>query len=83
MRSIQVGNSGPLSILARFKKRLSRSSNHSSRSDEKLPSSAQIILAAAQRVDTAVKIAMSIKYATMTKLGPDDLTSYYQSRKKE
>ncbi|KAF8736299.1 hypothetical protein AX14_000551 [Amanita brunnescens Koide BX004] len=79
MRSIQVGNSGPLSILARFKKRLSRSSNHSSRSDEKLPSSAQIILAAAQRVDTAVKIAMSIKYATMTKLGPDDLTSYYQT----
>jgi hypothetical protein len=69
MRNILVDSSRPLSFLARFKKRLSRGSNHPSRSDEKLPSSAQIILAAAQRVDTVVKIATSIKYATVSRIG--------------
>ena len=68
MRNILVDNSMPLSFLARFKKRLSGGSNHPSRSDEKLPSSAQIILAAAQRVDMAAKIATSIKYAAMSRI---------------
>lgn len=59
-------NSRPLSFLARVKKRLSRENYQQARSDEKFKSPAPVVLAAAQRVDMAAKIAMSIKYATIS-----------------
>jgi hypothetical protein len=59
-------NSRPLSFLARFKKRLSRENYQQARSDEKFASPAPVVLAATQRVDMAVKITTSIKYAAMS-----------------
>ncbi len=69
MENIRAENPKPLTVLARFKKHFLKENDQSNEKDENPLNSAQVALAAAQRIGMTHKIAASMKYVTLFGMG--------------